>query len=171
MALSSEERAAERAAVRDASEHALGLRTVAVFEAAKGFAVLLAGSGLLLLVRRDAQAMAERIVEHLHLDPASRYPRIFVQLATGATPGRLRLLALGALIYALIRFAEAVGLWHGRRWAEWFGMATGAIYLPFEVVALVRQPSVEPLIALLASVGIVLFLAVRLKKGGRHRHA
>ncbi|HVT37767.1 MAG TPA: DUF2127 domain-containing protein [Gemmatimonadaceae bacterium] len=159
----------DAAAARDASAHELGLRTVAVFEAAKGFVVLVAGSGLLLLVRRDAQAMAERIVEHLHLDPASRYPHIFLQLATGATPGRLRLLAFGALVYALIRFAEAVGLWHGRRWAEWFGMATGAVYLPFEVVALVRHPSIEPVVALIASVGIVVFLAVRLKKGGRHR--
>jgi len=75
----------------------IGLRTIALFEAAKGLVVLLAGSGLLLLVHRDVQAMAEQLVSHLHLDPAKRYPRIFLHIVTGATPARLRLLALGAL--------------------------------------------------------------------------
>jgi uncharacterized membrane protein (DUF2068 family) len=154
---------------RDAAQHELGLRTIAVFEAAKGLAVLLAGSGLL-LVRRDLQALAERFVAHLHLDPASRYPRIFLQLSSHATPARLRLIALGALVYAAIRFAEAVGLWQGRRWAEWFGLATGVIYLPFELIALARHPSIEPVIALLISLAVVAYLAVRLKVGGRHRH-
>jgi uncharacterized membrane protein (DUF2068 family) len=154
---------------RDAAQHELGLRTIAVFEAAKGLAVLLAGSGLLLLVRRDLQAMAERFVAHLHLDPASRYPRIFLQLSSHATPAHLRLIALGALIYAVIRFAEAIGLWQGRRWAEWFGMATGAVYLPFELMALVRHPSVEPLVALLVSLVVVAYLAVRLQRGGRRK--
>ena len=154
---------------RDAAEHALGLKTVAVFEAIKGVAVLLAGSGLLALVHRDAQAIAERIVKHLHLDPASHYPRIFVQIATGATPGRLRLLALGALVYALLRFAEAVGLWHARRWAEWFGVLTGAIYLPFEIVAIARHRSIGAIVALILSLGIVIFLGIRLRKGRHHR--
>ena len=79
-----------------------GLHAIALFEAAKGAVVLAAGSGLLLLVHRDVELVAERIVSHLHLDPASRYPRIFATAAADATPGRLRLLALGALIYAAI---------------------------------------------------------------------
>jgi uncharacterized membrane protein (DUF2068 family) len=158
-------------AKRDAAEHAFGLRAVAVFEAAKGLAVLVAGSGLLLLVHRDAQRLAERVVMHLHLNPASRYPRIFLELAGKSSPGRLRVLALGALLYAVLRFAEAVGLWHARRWAEWFGVATGLMYVPFEVVAIARRPSLEPVAALLLSLGIVFFLSVRLRHergSGKH---
>ena len=56
----------------DTAKHELGLRTVAAFEAFKGIAVLIAGSGFLALIGRDAQALAERIVRHLHLDPALR---------------------------------------------------------------------------------------------------
>ena len=147
----------------DAREHKLGLRTIAVYEAAKGLVVLLSGSGFLLLVHRDAQAIAERMVAHVHLNPASRYPRIFVQIATGASPFRLRMLALGALVYALLRFAEAVGLWHGRRWAEWFAVATGLLYVPFEVAALIRRPNIEVFFALATSLGIVVYLLIRLR--------
>ena len=154
----------------DARQHELGLRTIAVFEAVKGFAVLLAGSGFLALVGRDAQAMAERFVTHLRLNPASRYPRIFVELAGKSSPERLHWLAAGALVYAVLRFAEAVGLWHGRRWAEWFGVATGLMYVPFELRALIRKPGPEPIVALIVSLLIVLYLVLRLWRGRlKHR--
>jgi len=147
----------------------LGLRTIALYEAAKGLIVLLAGSGLLLLVHRDVQAMAERLVSHLHLDPARRYPRIFLHLVTEATPGRLRFLAVGALAYAVIRFAEAWGLWRERRWAEWLGLVTGIFYVPFEARALLLHRHLESLVALAINLVIVVYLALRLREGGGAR--
>lgn len=149
---------------RDAAQHALGLRAIAIMEAAKGLLVLISGSGLLLLVHRDAQAIAERLLVHLHLNPASHYPRIFLQIATNASPGRLRLWALGAALYAALRLIEAVGLWHARRWAEWFGVLTGLLYIPFEVASFVRRPNIEAVLALLVSTGIILFLYLRLRR-------
>jgi len=151
---------------RNRQDPHLGLRTIALYEAAKGLVVLLAGSGLLLLVHRDVQAMAERLVSHLHLDPARRYPRIFLHLVTEATPGRLRFLAAGALAYAVIRFAEAWGLWRERRWAEWLGLVTGIVYVPFEARALLLHRHLESLVALVINLAIVLYLALRLREAG-----
>lgn len=149
--------------VRLRSAREIGLRLAAIFEAGKGLLVLVAGSGLLLLVHRDVQDYAERLIAHAHLNPASHYPRIFLKVATEATPARLRLFALGALIYSIVRFVEAVGLWHARRWAEWLGVASGLMYLPFEVRAMIRRPGLEPLIALLLNLGVVLFLGLQLE--------
>ena len=154
---------------RRVDDSPVGLRTIALYEAAKGLVVLLAGSGLLLLVHRDVQAMAEQLVSHLHLDPARRYPRIFLHIATGATPARLRLLALGALVYSSVRFGEAYGLWRERRWAEWLGLVTGVIYVPFEARAFVRHPGLEPLVALAINAVIVLYLAARLRSAAAGR--
>jgi uncharacterized membrane protein (DUF2068 family) len=139
-----------------------GLRAVALFEAGKRLAVLVAGSGILLLVHRNVQAIAERLVAHLHLNPASRYPRIFLHVATEATPGRLRL-ALGAPVYAILRFFEAWGLWFNRRWAEWMGVITGLAYIPVEARAMIRRPGLEPALFLALNLVIVLFLASRLR--------
>ena len=144
--------------------HPVGLRAIAAVEATKGLVVLLAGFGVLLLIHRDVQAMADRIVAHLHLNPASRYPRIFLRAATETTPGRLRLLAFGAFVYSTLRFVEAAGLWHERRWAEWFAVATGLIYVPFETVAFARRPDIEPLIALVLNVAIVWFMGIQLSR-------
>jgi uncharacterized membrane protein (DUF2068 family) len=115
------------------------VRTVAVFEACKGGLVLAGGFGLLSLLHKDVQREAERFIEHAHLNPASRYPRIFLDVARELTDTHLVLLALGAALYAAVRFVEAWGLWRERHWAEWFAALSGGIYLPLEVLELLRR--------------------------------
>jgi uncharacterized membrane protein (DUF2068 family) len=124
------------------SAHSPALRAIASYEAAKGVLVLLAGMGLLELIHRDIQEIGEQLVQHFHLSPSSRYPRVFLELTARVTDGWLWALAAGSLAYAVLRFAEAYGLWHGRRWAEWLGAASGAIYVPFEVVELFEKTTV-----------------------------
>ena len=143
------------------------LRLIAVFEAVKGLAALVAASGLLVLTPSDVQDVAERVVDHLHLDPASRYPSVFLHVASQATPQWLRLVAAGALVYATFRIAEAIGLWRDKSWAEWLGVITGLIYVPFEAYALIKHPGPEPAIALLVNIAIVLFLGERLRRRGK----
>jgi len=109
------------------------VRAVALLEAAKGSLVVLAGIGALSFIHHDAQRIAERLVAHLHLNPASGSPRIFVEFAANLTDVRLGTLAALAAGYASVRFIEAYGLWRGRRWAEWFAAVSGGIYIPFEI--------------------------------------
>lgn len=143
-----------------------GIRLLAALEATKGLAVLLAGTGLLLLVHRDLQAGAERLVHHLHLNPASRSPRIFLHLAAEMTNTRLQWLAFGAASYSGLRFAEAVGLWRERRWAEWLGAVSGGIYLPLELRSMVHHPGLEPAVAIAINLGVVAYLVTKLRGPG-----
>ncbi len=115
---------------------ATGVRVVAVFEATKGVIVLLVGFGLLSVINQDAQQLAEEWVRHYHLNPASRYPLIFLEAVDRLSDVRLWLLALLAFGYAALRIAEAYGLWRRRRWAEWFAVASGGIYVPIEIYEL-----------------------------------
>jgi len=132
-----------------------GIRVVALFEAAKGAVVVLAGFGLLALIHRDAQALAEEIVRHLHLNPAKHLPHIFLDAAAAATDARLWALALTALLYAAIRFGEAYGLWRNRVWAEWFGILSGVLYLPVELYELTVSVSAVKLGVLLVNLVVV----------------
>ena len=113
-----------------------GLRTVAVVEGSKGLLVLAVGAGLLSLVHRDVQAAAEHVVRALHLNPASRTPRVFLDLAESLDSSRLQLLALGAAAYATVHLVQAWGLWLGKRWAEWFTVVALGIYIPVELYEL-----------------------------------
>lgn len=148
-----------------------GLRTVAVFEAAKGALVLLAGFGVLALVNQNTQQVADQIVRHFHLNPASRYPRIFLQLAGEATPLRLWLLAAGALFYALVRFLEAYGLWCERRWAEWLAVVSSGIYLPIEIWELTKGLTWLRVTLPVVNLVIVLYLARTLARTRSRKHA
>lgn len=112
------------------------LHAVALLEATKGALIIAAGFGLLALVHQDVQALAEEIVRHFHLNPASSIPRIFLDVAARADGGRLQLMAMGAFGYSSLRLAEAWGLWRGRTWAEWLGIVSGGIYLPIEIYEL-----------------------------------
>lgn len=145
------------------------LRVVASLEAIKGLLALAAASGLFLLTPDDVQDVAERVVEHLHLDPATHYPSVLLNFAGRATPEWLRLVAIGALVYAAFRLAEAIGLWRDKSWAEWLGVVTGLIYVPFEAYAFIHRPRPDPVVALLVNIGIVVFLGDRLRRRGKMR--
>ncbi len=147
----------------------LGLRTVAVFELVKGLVVLVAGLGLLTLVHRDAQQIAEEIVKHLHLNPAREFPRIFIDTASRLTDARHWFYSLAALLYAAVRFVEAFGLWHERPWAEWFAVISAGLYLPVEVYRLIDQPGLISLAIPLINVGIVAYLAFLLTQNSKSR--
>ena len=131
------------------------LRAVALLEAVKGALVLLAGCGVLALIHHDVQLFAERLVGHTHLNPAAHYPRIFLTMADKLTDGRLLLIATGAMIYAIVRFVEAYGLWNAKRWAEWFAAISGAIYVPFEVLEIHERATWISVGALLVNASIV----------------
>jgi uncharacterized membrane protein (DUF2068 family) len=136
------------------------MRIVAVVEAAKGALVLGAGLEFFALVHRDVQAIAERIVEHFHFNPASRYPRILLDAAGALTDERLVVLAMGAIAYSTARFIEAYGLWRQRRWAEWFAVVAGGLYIPVEIYELARRVTWIRIGLLAVNVAIVAYLAL-----------
>ncbi len=137
-----------------------GLRVVSIFEATKGLLVLLTGFGLLAYIHEDLHVAAERLVRHFHLNPARHYPRIFLDLTDHVTDGQLWLMALFALLYSLVRFIEAYGLWHERHWAEWFGLIMGGIYLPLELFEIARGVTWPKVTLLIVNAGIVAYLSI-----------
>jgi uncharacterized membrane protein (DUF2068 family) len=132
---------------------------VALFEAAKGTVVILAGFGLLALIHHNAQEVVEEIVRHLHFNPAKHFPHIFLDVAASLTDARLWALAVTALVYAVVRFVEAYGLWWQQAWAEWFAILSGGIYLPIEVYELIEKVTMVRAGILLINLLIVGWLA------------
>jgi uncharacterized membrane protein (DUF2068 family) len=147
-----------------------GLRVVALFELAKGLLVVIAGFGLLALIHRDLSSAAEQLVRHFHLNPASHYPRIFIDAAQHLTDRYLWAMAFSALLYSLVRFVEAYGLWHQRQWAEWFGLLTGSMYVPVELIELMRGVTWPRVTVLVINAGIVGYLAYALWQSRHLEH-
>ena len=136
------------------------IRAVAFVEAFKGAVVLMAATGLLALVHKDLAELGIRLVAHTHLNPASKYPHIFLDAMAHLDEPRVLALAAGAFAYAAVRLLEAYGLFRRRAWAEWLAALSGAVYVPIEVAEVVHKATALD-VAILAANAAVVAIMVR----------
>jgi len=141
---------------------------VAVFEAFKGTLAVLAACGVFYLIPHDLRHLAVELVGRLHLNAGKSYPNVFSRLLEDTSNAQLWLIGCLVIVYAVVRFVEAYGLWHARRWAEWLAAVSGGIYIPFELYELARGISWIKLTALALNVIVVAFMVNALRQ---RRHA
>lgn len=143
---------------------------IAAIECSKGVIVLLAALGFLALIHHDVHRLAAALIEHAHLNPASKYPRIFVDAAASISDARLWTLAAGAAAYGLLRLVEGYGLYREYAWAEVLAALSGAVYVPFECAELLHRPGLLGAGLLAVNLFIVAFMVRALlvrRKAGR----
>jgi len=141
-----------------------GLEAVAVFEASKGLLVLLVGIGLLSHLGSDIQHVAEDLVQFFRLNPAHRYPRIFIETVSRFNNIHLWLLSLSAFFYSIIRFIEAYGIWNNRLWAEWFAVVSCGLYIPLEIYELIQKVTFPRMAVTFFNAALILFLLYIVRK-------
>ena len=78
--------------------------------------------------------------------------------------------------YALLEGTEAVGLWLGRRWAEYLTFLATVIFVPYEIYELTKSVSVLKVLALVINLAIVAYLLIAkrlfgLRGGGKAERA
>ena len=141
--------------------HLAGLRTVAALECTKGLLVAVLGCGLISLSRHDVDFadLALSLLYGLHISPVQHLSQAFLDAAARLDDANLKLVAVGAAAYSMLRFLEAYGLWNGRVWAEWFALVSGAAYLPLEIYGLFRRSTPVRWVVLAVNVLIVLYMA------------
>lgn len=142
------------------------MHVVALFEGTKGLLVLVVGFGLLSFIHKDLHEAAMRLVKHIHLNPASHYPLIFLDLTERMNDTRLWSMAIAAAMYFVVRMTEAVGLWLRKSWAEWFAVLTGGMYIPVEIFEVVRNITWPRVTVLVVNFGVVSYLLFILIKNG-----
>jgi uncharacterized membrane protein (DUF2068 family) len=62
--------------------------------------------------------------------------------------------------YAVLEGVEAVGLWRGRRWAEYLTFIATTVLLPLEVYEITRRPTALKAVTLVVNLAIVAYLVV-----------
>jgi uncharacterized membrane protein (DUF2068 family) len=140
-------------------EHKYGLRTVATIEAAKGILAVAVAILLLSLAHKDLYEIADHITDALHIDPDGRLSNMLFTAADKATEKGLWVFAFAVIAYSAVRFTEAYGLWHAREWAEWFALLSGALYLPWEIIAIIHHPDWIRWGILIINLMIILYMA------------
>jgi len=155
----------------DDPAHIKGVRTVATVEFTKGIVVVLAGLGIFRMRHKDIWGVAESFLEFLHVNPHHHYVGVFIDLVYRISDIRLWKIAVIAAVYSMLRFVEAYGLWYVRPWAEWLAIASGSLYIPFEVADLLRRPDWIRLLIVAVNLGIVLYMVMLRMEAAKKRHA
>jgi uncharacterized membrane protein (DUF2068 family) len=138
------------------------LRAIALFEAVKGLAALIAIVGLTDLMHRDVRHLAEELIGRFRMRPDGHYSSVILHYADLVPGMNMHGLALMAAGYITIRFLEAYGLWNDKAWAEWLAALSGAIYVPFELEHFLHRPTLINGGVLLGNLIVVVFLGLQL---------
>lgn len=156
--------AADKAYNPDPHAHP-GLHLIALLEAGKGLLAVLAATGLELMGPAPLRAGVDKLIVRFSLDPDHG---ALPSLLTMINPGAVHLAAAGMLAYGVLHIVEAWGLWRARAWASMLGCVSAAIYLPFDVYAIVRHPGWAAWAVLAINLAVVGILARDLIRRRRH---
>lgn len=74
------------------------------------------------------------------------------------TAQQLLNIALLIILVGLVRWAEAVGIWFNKSWAQWLAVFSGFIYIPFELNELFYRFSWMMVLILLINIMVVTYL-------------
>lgn len=108
-----------------------------------------------LRIIRNLQAGAGGPIRDTHSGIVGEVNKLFA--ATAA-----HLLLLGGLVaaYALLEGVEAIGLWFGRRWAEYLTLVATAVLLIPEIYEMTNRVTVLKVLALVINVAVVVYLLI-----------
>jgi uncharacterized membrane protein (DUF2068 family) len=139
--------------------HKTGLRSLAILEGSKGLLAIVAAIIIFVLAHKDLGDIAEHVLFVLHVNPGSRFAEAVFRAADKASAQQILLVGFGVLMYAAVRFTEAIGLWRQRDWAEWFALLSACLYLPWEIYEILRHFRWLKAAILIINVVVIVYLA------------
>lgn len=138
---------------------------IGLFKLAKAASLFIVGVGLLHLVHRDVAATVAHWIDYFRLDPEDRYIHAILSRVLRVTPRQLRELSAGTLFYSALFLTEGTGLLLRKHWAEYLTVISTALFVPLEIYELIERFTLIRLAVLAINLGIVWYLALRLKRG------
>ena len=145
-------------------QHLGTLRVIAAFKIFKALLLISAGTAALGILNpswsRTVHEWIRNYAFHIENDMAHRA----LAWLAGLTPRRAEALGLAVFAYGALFMVEGIGLWLGRRWAEYLTVVATGLLIPLEIYELARKFTPPRLVALVVNVGIVIYLIIRLRQ-------
>ena len=140
------------------------IRAIAVFRLLKALLLIGAGVGAFRMVDPQAAHALQHLLETI---ASNRFPNFVdnvIGRLTGLSPKRLEAVGVGAFAYAALFTVEGIGLWMGRRWAEYLTVIATTSLIPFEVYEIMKGATALKLGLLALNIAIVVYLTWRLRR-------
>lgn len=134
----------------------------------KGVLALALAVGVYKLADKDLQALFDRFIHWMHLDPEHGFLADIGDKLDQITPKNVRLFATGTFLYSLFSLVEGVGLMFRASWAGWLAIGESAFFIPIEIRELLRRTSWQRGTILALNILIVWYLFQNRKRLFRH---
>lgn len=140
------------------------LRAIAVYKIGKVVLLLATAYGFLRLREPTVIARLYSWAASLPSGLEQDWVRKGLVFFSGLSPGRINALGFVTLAYALVFTTEGIGLWMGKRWAEWLtAIVTGSL-IPLEIWEMAQRPGPGKAAVIVVNVAIVWYLVRQLRK-------
>jgi len=144
-----------------------GLEIIAGFKFIQAATLILVGLGAFGLMNPGVSDVAQEWLERLSLGNGQRFAvaaatRV-LPLFNAASPRHFAALGAGAFGYASVFLAEGIGLWQGKKWAEYLTIVVTASLLPFEIAAVVNRITAVRVATLVINTVVIAYLVWELR--------
>jgi uncharacterized membrane protein (DUF2068 family) len=134
------------------------LRFIAVYKLSKALGLLLLATVAFGFVHTPWLEHAARWVEELPIRSGHAFVMHWMDQLLGLSPRKFQLIGTGACIYAALFVVEGLGLWRGKRWAEYLTVFATTSLIPFEVWEIFHHLTWLKIGALAVNIAIVIYL-------------
>lgn len=135
-----------------------GVKLIALIEFLKGVVVFALSIALFELSKKHIELQIPEFLEHIHI--ASAGPLLYSSISKliNIDINREGFIVIWATIYSFLRFAEAYGLWSGRKWGFMIGIISVSLYLPIEIFEIIKSISYAKVIVTTLNLIILIYL-------------
>ena len=147
------------------SRHQNGLKIIAVVKLIRGVGALSLAASLFWGSQQDLSKISEKLANYESLTVILKLADVTSIWLSRLSENNLLSLSILALLFSLMRFSEAVGIWFNQNWAEWLAVLTGVASAIFFTHRLMDSFEWTVTIFLIVNVLVILYLLhVLLKK-------
>lgn len=150
--------------MKESSEGRGVLRAIAIYKFVKTTLLAFLALAAFELLGGDHLERFTDYLRHLPLAEGHRAFRELLAPMLSLRLGQVEAAGFVATFYALLFGVEGVGLWRGKRWAEYFTLIATASLIPLEAWAFVDKPTWLRATALVVNIAIVAFLYVFVRR-------
>ena len=140
------------------------LRFIAILKFGKAALLLAVGLGAIKLLNPEVAVRAQGWAAAVAASSDRQAVQHLLALTVSLRPARLEALGVGAFLYAVLFATEGVGLWRGRRWAEYLTIVATASFIPFEAFEFAQRATVLRGGALVLNIAVVAYLVAHIRR-------
>jgi uncharacterized membrane protein (DUF2068 family) len=140
------------------------LRFIAILKFGKAALLLAVGLGAIKLLNPEVAVRAQGWAAAVAASSDREMVQHLLARTASLRPGRLEALGVGAFLYAVLFATEGVGLWRGRRWAEYLTIVATASFIPFEAFEFAQRATVLRGGALVLNIAVVAYLVAHIRR-------